>query len=126
MNLRENQAKKEEKPAQGTGQTLITFFGATVDTISSINFGSPVETDNWFNAKKTYINGLETQMNNFTKAANVFINKSRNQVQNWLELASSASLLSLAEGDRDPGTRDIFARLNGVTGQISDITERLV
>lgn len=66
MNLQALTTAKQKKESGG----LLSFLG-------SMNFSSQSEPDHWFDAKKNYINSLETQLSNLARTAGNIIRKKK-------------------------------------------------
>jgi hypothetical protein len=68
---------KEEGGSGSGGNRLLSFLGSSIESISSMTVTNQADPDQWFDAKKNYINSLETQMNALIKAADNMLRKEK-------------------------------------------------
>jgi len=113
--------KKQQKPSNSR---ILSFIGSSIETIST-NFNAQSEPDQWFDAKRNYINSLENHLNTLAKSTNQTIKKRRELMQCYGEFGLASSLLASSEADQDQSISSSFNRLSDITTQITTLDEKL-
>eukprot|EP01114_Cavostelium_apophysatum_P017147 TRINITY_DN5024_c0_g1_i1.p1 TRINITY_DN5024_c0_g1~~TRINITY_DN5024_c0_g1_i1.p1 ORF type:complete len:424 (+),score=125.78 TRINITY_DN5024_c0_g1_i1:1769-3040(+) len=114
-------------PAKGEkkGGGFFSMLNSTVETISHIT-APQNEPDQWFDAKKNYINNLEAQLTGLAKATGSVVKKHRELGLAYAEFATASSLLSSTEADHSPWISNSFNKLAEISTSVSNLQEALV
>jgi len=91
----------------------------------STSFGAPKEVDQWFEIKKTYLNGLENALNALAKANANIVKKRREIVQAYTEFGMASSLIGSAEADHDKWASMAFRNVSEISDQVHSLHTEL-
>jgi sorting nexin-1/2 len=105
---------------------LFSFIGSSIEGISGINFNYQNEPDQWFDAKKNYINLLENNLSSLLKIFSLIIKKKKELIQISSEFGTVCSLLSSSEADHDQYVSNNFQKLSEISQQISTLDDKRI
>lgn len=111
--------KDQQQPTNGNSG-ILSFFGNSIENISS-GFSDKPDPDQWFDAKKNYVTGLENQLTALEKVVNNLLKKRREYGQAIKELGLCTSLVASAEADHDSETSGAFDRLSDMTSVLASL-----
>jgi sorting nexin-1/2 len=112
----------------GFGSSLVSFLGQGLSAVSSLTssvVGGLKEIDQWFDAKKGYINALETHLIGLSRSTNQLIKRRRDLALGMADISSAASLVGSQEADNDSLISDSFIRIAQVAENIHILDESL-
>jgi len=113
---------------------LLSLFGSKIpsslsnpiENLSNFAFTPQKEPDQWFDAKKNYINALETQLSALARATNDLIRRQKELSLGMKEFGSTSSFLASCEADHDSWTSQAFTGLAETGESLSTLDEKLV
>mmetsp|Transcript_22651 Transcript_22651/g.31533 ORF Transcript_22651/g.31533 Transcript_22651/m.31533 type:complete len:429 (+) Transcript_22651:73-1359(+) len=112
--------KDQQQSATGANSGILSFFGNSIENISS-GFSDKSDPDQWFDAKKNYVNGLENQLTALEKVVNNLLKKRKEYGQAIKEFGLCTSLVASAEADHDSLTSGAFDRLSDMAAVLASL-----
>jgi len=100
-------------------------LGSSIESISNLNTIQN-EPDQWFDAKRNYINALDSHLNSIVKSINQISKKQKELSLAMTDFSLASSLLASSEADQDQWISNSFNRLSEITTQITVLDEKLV
>jgi len=110
---------------ESTSSSLFSFLGSSIESISNLNTIQN-EPDQWFDAKRNYINALDSHLNSIVKSINQISKKQKELSLAMTDFSLASSLLASSEADQDQWISNSFNRLSEITTQITVLDEKLV
>lgn len=125
-------AESTGNKAAATGRAVLSFLGSavqnTVESVQHLNIsiGNVNEPDEWFDAKKGYIQALEEHLNTLHKGVTSLVKRQKELETSYMELQMSSSLLSSSEADHSQWISTSFSKLSEIMSQNQPLNQTLV
>eukprot|EP00026_Physarum_polycephalum_P006569 Phypoly_transcript_06617.p1 GENE.Phypoly_transcript_06617~~Phypoly_transcript_06617.p1 ORF type:complete len:547 (-),score=107.31 Phypoly_transcript_06617:7-1647(-) len=87
--------------------------------------GTAREIDQWFDAKKNYVNALEAHLSALLKSASKLLTKRKELAAAHSDFASSISIVGSTEAETDSFLSTAFIRVGQISEHIKDLGEQL-
>jgi len=124
---KETEQPSAQQSSGGGFGSLVSFLGHGIAAAANLTAtsGTAREIDQWFDAKKNYVNALEAHLSSLLKSSSKLLAKRKELAAAHSDFASSISIVGSTEAETDSFLSTAFIRVGQISEHIKDLGEQL-